>query len=215
MRAASSVDTHPACQYNARMTTVKLASTLRDVFNAANPIPLQSGDSRYVDCRAMRGNEDVVDQLYRRITWSQQPRRALHRTRGTALRLAVPHGLHGAHRHVLFAPGRHPHQHLFRLQHPLHAQERGARRHPVRARSGHPARDSGRAHRPGRHLYQRCAGNALPHERWSPAPADDADPRRLRLCPEPLSQTHRRQRHGPSRDEPDPPVQPLDSANSQ
>ena len=54
------------------MSNTKLANTLKDVFNTANPIPLQSGDSRYVDCSAVRGNEDVVNQLYRRITWSNQ-----------------------------------------------------------------------------------------------------------------------------------------------
>ena len=55
------------------MTNTNLATTLKDVFNTANPIPLQSGDSRYVDCSAVRGNEDVVEHLYRRITWSDNP----------------------------------------------------------------------------------------------------------------------------------------------
>lgn len=50
------------------MTNKMLATTLKDVFNTANPIPLQSGDSRYVDCSAIRGDEDIVDQLYQRIT---------------------------------------------------------------------------------------------------------------------------------------------------
>ncbi len=47
------------------------ARTLRDVFNAVDPArPLQSGDPRYVDCTAVRGNEDVVNQLFRTIDWS-------------------------------------------------------------------------------------------------------------------------------------------------
>ena len=50
-----------------------LAATLRDVFNTANPAPLPSGDPRYVDCTAVRGNEDVVRQLFQRITWSDLP----------------------------------------------------------------------------------------------------------------------------------------------
>lgn len=53
------------------MSDYSLARTIRDVFNASNPIlPLPSGDPRYVDCTAVRGNEDVVTQLYRCITWS-------------------------------------------------------------------------------------------------------------------------------------------------
>ena len=43
-----------------------LAKTLKDVFNTANPIPLQSGDPRYVDCTAVRGNEDAVTRISRR-----------------------------------------------------------------------------------------------------------------------------------------------------
>jgi energy-coupling factor transporter ATP-binding protein EcfA2 len=49
-----------------------LARTLRDVFNTANPAPLASDDPRYVDCTSVRGNEDVVEQLFRRVTWSDQ-----------------------------------------------------------------------------------------------------------------------------------------------
>jgi hypothetical protein len=52
---------------------LKPAKTLRDVFNAVDPArPLESGDPRYVDCTAVRGNEDVVKQLYETITWSDQ-----------------------------------------------------------------------------------------------------------------------------------------------
>jgi GTPase SAR1 family protein len=49
-----------------------IARTLRDVFNTANPAPLASDDPRYVDCTSVRGNEDVVEQLFRRVTWSDQ-----------------------------------------------------------------------------------------------------------------------------------------------
>ena len=50
-----------------------LAETLKDVFNTANPIPLQSGDQRYVDCTAVRGNEDAVKLMLNAIIWSDQP----------------------------------------------------------------------------------------------------------------------------------------------
>lgn len=50
----------------------KPAKTLREVFNAVDPArPLQSGDPRYVDSTAVRGNEDVVTALYETITWSE------------------------------------------------------------------------------------------------------------------------------------------------
>ena len=53
------------------MSDFQPARTLRDVFNAANPLlPLPSGDPRYVGCTAVRGNEDVVTQLFQCITWS-------------------------------------------------------------------------------------------------------------------------------------------------
>ncbi len=55
------------------MPTQALAKTLKDVFNTANPIPLQSGDRRYVDCTAVRGNEDVVALMFNMINWSDQP----------------------------------------------------------------------------------------------------------------------------------------------
>ena len=55
------------------MTPRTLAKTLKDVFNTANPIPLQSGDSRYVDCTAVRGNEDAVTLMFNAISWSDQP----------------------------------------------------------------------------------------------------------------------------------------------
>lgn len=49
------------------------AVSLRDVFNAADPtLPLESGDPRYVDCTPVRGNEDVVRQLYETIIWSNR-----------------------------------------------------------------------------------------------------------------------------------------------
>lgn len=52
---------------------LKPAQTLRDVFNAVDPArPLESGDPRYVDCTEVRGNEDVVKQLYETITWSDE-----------------------------------------------------------------------------------------------------------------------------------------------
>lgn len=55
------------------MSNHALARTLRDVFNQANPAPLAPGDRRYVDCTAVRGHDDVVTQLFKRITWSDEP----------------------------------------------------------------------------------------------------------------------------------------------
>ena len=49
------------------MASSSLARTLKDVFNTANPTPLQSGDPRYVDLTAVRGNEDVVTRLFKAI----------------------------------------------------------------------------------------------------------------------------------------------------
>ena len=50
-----------------------IATEIRDVFRTADPtLPLQSGDERYVDCTAVRGEEDVVDQLFDTISWSQR-----------------------------------------------------------------------------------------------------------------------------------------------
>ncbi|OQA40885.1 MAG: hypothetical protein BWY52_02753 [Chloroflexi bacterium ADurb.Bin325] len=58
------------------MTAHTLARTIKDVFNAVNPLPLPSGDPRYVDCAAVRGNEDVVTLLFNAIHWSDQPKTA-------------------------------------------------------------------------------------------------------------------------------------------
>lgn len=55
------------------MSQPTLARTLKDVFNTTNPVPLQSGDPRYVDLTAVRGNEDVVARMFRAIDWSDQP----------------------------------------------------------------------------------------------------------------------------------------------
>ena len=47
------------------------ARTLRDAYNAADPaVPLPSGDPRYVDCTDVRGNRDVVQQMFDTVTWS-------------------------------------------------------------------------------------------------------------------------------------------------
>lgn len=52
------------------MTDYAIATTLRDTFNATNPIPLQSDDPRYVDLTEVRGNEDVVDLLFESLEWA-------------------------------------------------------------------------------------------------------------------------------------------------
>ena len=55
------------------MPPSSLAKTLKDVFNSANPIdPLPSGDPRYVDCTAARGDEDLVSQMFRIIDWTER-----------------------------------------------------------------------------------------------------------------------------------------------
>lgn len=49
------------------------AKTLREAYNAANPTdPLEPGDSRYVDCTDVRGNEDTVSQMFRTISYSDE-----------------------------------------------------------------------------------------------------------------------------------------------
>lgn len=48
-----------------------LARSLQDAYNVSDPVrPLPSGDPRYVDCTPVRGNEDVVEQMLKTITWS-------------------------------------------------------------------------------------------------------------------------------------------------
>ena len=40
---------------------------LDEIYNAFTPTPLQPGDPAYVDCRSVRGDEDVVEDLGRTI----------------------------------------------------------------------------------------------------------------------------------------------------
>ncbi len=48
------------------------AHTLRDAYNNADPVqPLPAGDPRYVDCTPVRGNEDVVSQMLKKILWAE------------------------------------------------------------------------------------------------------------------------------------------------
>jgi hypothetical protein len=48
-----------------------VARTLKDAYNSSNPVePLPLGDPRYVNCTPVRGNEDVVAQMFNTITWS-------------------------------------------------------------------------------------------------------------------------------------------------
>ena len=50
---------------------MNVARTLKDAYNLSNPVqPLPPGDPRYVDCTPVRGNEDVVTQMFNVITWS-------------------------------------------------------------------------------------------------------------------------------------------------
>ncbi len=44
------------------------ARTLKDAYNNVDPVqPLPAGDPRYVNCMAVRGNEDVVEQMLKKI----------------------------------------------------------------------------------------------------------------------------------------------------
>ena len=45
---------------------------LDDMYNAFTPTPLQPGDPAYVDCRAVRGDEDVVEDLGRTVRRSRE-----------------------------------------------------------------------------------------------------------------------------------------------
>lgn len=50
---------------------MELAQSLQEVYNVSDPVrPLPSGDPRYVDCTPVRGNEDVVEQMLKTISWS-------------------------------------------------------------------------------------------------------------------------------------------------
>jgi hypothetical protein len=52
---------------------MEVAQTLRDAYNRCNPVqPLPPGDPRYVDCTPVRGNEDVVSQMFNTIVWSER-----------------------------------------------------------------------------------------------------------------------------------------------
>ncbi|MBI3684411.1 MAG: AAA family ATPase [Acidobacteria bacterium] len=52
---------------------MSLARTLRDAYNAVDPTkPLPAGDPRYVNCNDVRGNEDIVAQMFRAISFSDQ-----------------------------------------------------------------------------------------------------------------------------------------------
>lgn len=49
------------------------AKTLRDAYNAVDPAqPLPAGDPRYVDCTDVRGNEDVVTQMFKTVSYSER-----------------------------------------------------------------------------------------------------------------------------------------------
>jgi len=49
------------------------ARTLKDAYNNADPVqPLPAGDPRYVDCTPVRGNEDVVSQMLKKILWAER-----------------------------------------------------------------------------------------------------------------------------------------------
>lgn len=50
------------------------AHNLQDAYNNADPTqPLPAGDTRYVDCTPVRGNEDVVSQMLKKIAWAKSP----------------------------------------------------------------------------------------------------------------------------------------------
>ncbi|MEM8642893.1 MAG: ATP-binding protein [Cyanobacteria bacterium P01_G01_bin.54] len=49
------------------LTPQQMEAILDEMYNSFTPTPLQPGDPRYVDCRAVRGDEDVVKDLGRTI----------------------------------------------------------------------------------------------------------------------------------------------------
>jgi len=49
----------------------EMEDLLDEMYNAFTPTPLQPGDPAYVDCRAVRGDEDVVEDLGRTVRRSQ------------------------------------------------------------------------------------------------------------------------------------------------
>ncbi|NEQ67336.1 MAG: AAA family ATPase [Symploca sp. SIO2D2] len=52
-------------------TSQEMEDLLDEMYNAFAPTPLQPGDPAYVDCRAVRGDEDVVKDLGRTVRRSQ------------------------------------------------------------------------------------------------------------------------------------------------
>lgn len=50
--------------------TMLPANTIREIFNVANPVPLEGDDPRYVDCTEVRGGQDAVSELFNRIDLS-------------------------------------------------------------------------------------------------------------------------------------------------
>ena len=44
---------------------------LDEMYNSFTPTPLQPGDPAYVDCRAVRGDEDVLEDLGRTVRRSR------------------------------------------------------------------------------------------------------------------------------------------------
>ncbi|HJQ22556.1 MAG TPA: P-loop NTPase fold protein [Blastocatellia bacterium] len=55
------------------MSSTFPAKTLREAYNAVDPTqPLPAGDARYVNCNDVRGNEDVVAQMFRTVSYSNQ-----------------------------------------------------------------------------------------------------------------------------------------------
>jgi hypothetical protein len=50
----------------------EMEDLLDEMYNAFTPTPLQPGDPAYVDCRAVRGDEDVVEDLGRTVRRSRE-----------------------------------------------------------------------------------------------------------------------------------------------
>ncbi|NET55717.1 MAG: AAA family ATPase [Symploca sp. SIO2E6] len=53
-------------------TSQEMEYLLDEMYNAFTPTPLQPGDPAYVDCRAVRGDDDVLEDLGRTVRRSQQ-----------------------------------------------------------------------------------------------------------------------------------------------
>lgn len=61
----------PKAPMDEPMNSREMEELLDEMYNSFSPTPLQPGDPAYVDCRAVRGDEDVLEDLGRTVRRSQ------------------------------------------------------------------------------------------------------------------------------------------------